>query len=308
MNQKKTSLKRILFFLLIGFCAFAIIGTFTTVDFSQSNKISFVKPFQLAGKTTQSLSRGVSKMLPIDSFDEVEIGKNLKYHYATTYPADAKTLAYLQSLMKQLQKYKKKPFEYEVRLMNTNWPNAMAFPGGVIVVTTGLLGVLKSEAELVAVLSHEMGHVELNHCFDAVKYEILSKKLGLNSVGAVADFGRNLLLRHTFSKTQEDEADSYGFKMMTLSPYDPTAVAKAFESLRDKAGRTNSDAPNPLRDYFLSHPPIEQRVNRFKSEAQIWWHGNQGTFRYTGVENLKSLTDFSSTDFGDAEKVNKFKW
>ena len=136
---------------------------------------------------------------------------------------------------------------------------------------------------------------------DSVKYEILSKKIIHNSLGAIADFSRNLLIRHTFSKTQEDEADNYGFQLLTSSEYDPSAMSKAFIRLKSASSLQSGASPNPLRDYFSSHPPLDQRIAKFTTEAQVWWNSNSGEKRYIGIENLALKIGLSLIDFGDAE-------
>lgn len=304
MNQNNNSKKRFFIILLFGFGGLSIIAALTTIDLSQNNNVTFAPLFQLLGKAPQSLSRSVTKMLPIDSVDEGELGKNLRSYYSSTGNLTAdeeKTLAYLNSIVKSLQKFKKKPFDYEVRILSSESPNAMALPGGVIVVTSGLLKIVKSESELVAVLAHEMGHIEMSHCFDSVKYEILSKKIIHNSLGAIADFSRNLLISHTFSKTQEDEADNYGFQLLTSSQYDPSAMPKAFSHLKAASSIPTSTLPNPLRDYFLSHPPLDQRIGKFATEAQVWWNSRGNEKRYIGIKNLEEKMDLSIKDFGDSE-------
>jgi predicted Zn-dependent protease len=309
MNQSNNRNKRLFFILLFGFGCVAIVAAISTGDFSQSNRVSFAPLFQLFGKAPQSLSRSVTKMLPIDSVDEGELGKNLRSFYTTSgaaNPEDQKSLEYLNSIVKRLQRFKKKPFDYEVRILQSECPNAMALPGGVIVVTSGLLKTMKSESELVSVIAHEMGHIEMSHCFDSVKYEILTKKLTHSSLGAIADFSRSLLIRHSFSKTQEDEADNYGFQLLVNSEYDPTAMTKAFKNLKDASGRQYEGSVNPIRDYFMSHPPLEQRISKFSSEAQAWWSGKTTERRYIGTENLKEKTDLSVKDFGETEWITKF--
>lgn len=309
MNQNNNSHKHLFFILLFGFGCIAIVTAISTGDFSQSNRVSFAPLFQLFGKAPQSLSRSVTKMLPIDSVDEGELGKNYRSFYTSievSNPEDQKTLDYLNSIVKRLQRFKKKPFDYEARILQSESPNAMALPGGVIVVTSGLLKIMKSESELVSVIAHEMGHIEMSHCFDSVKYEILTKKLTHSNLGAIADFSRSLLIRHSFSKTQEDEADSYGFQLLVNSEYDPTAMAKAFQNLKGASGREYDGPANPIRDYFMSHPPLEQRISKFSSKAQTWWNGKTTEQRYIGTENLKMKTDLSVKEFGKNEWVTKF--
>jgi beta-barrel assembly-enhancing protease len=304
MNQSRQR-KKLLFFVFLfifGILSILIIGF--TGDSTQGNRITFIPLLQILGKAPQALSRSVTKMLPIDSVDEGELGKRIRPLFFTgelTVANDRKSLTYLNSIVKHLQKFRKKPFEYEVRILNSLTPNAMAFPGGLIVVTKGLLNMTRSESELVSVLAHEMGHIELSHCFDSVKYEILSRKIAHNSLGAIADFARKLLIQHSFSKNQEDEADNYGFQLLTNSEYDPSAMAKAFKGLEASAGRGYDGPSGPIRDYFRSHPPLAQRILKFSAEAESWWRGRVSERRYIGVENLKERVDFSARDFGDSE-------
>lgn len=296
--------RRIFFLCLVGFACLSMLAALSTLDLTQNRGVTFVPLLQILGKAPQSLSRSVTKILPIDSVDEGELGQNLRSYYersASLNLEEQKTVDYLNSLMRRLQRFKQKPFDYVVYLSSAESPNAMAFPGGNIIVTSGLLKILKSESELVAVLAHELGHIELSHCFDSVKYEILTKKLAHNNLGALADFSRNLLLEHAFSKTQEDEADSYGFGLLTNSEYDPMATAKAFQSLQSASGRQYGGPPNLMRDYFMSHPPLEHRIAKFSTEAQIWWGGHAGERRYIGVKNLQEKMDLSLKDFGVSE-------
>lgn len=168
-------------------------------------------------------------------------------------------------------------------------PNACALPGGVILVTEGLLKVLGSEAELVAVLAHEMGHVERGHCLAAVKYQVLFQKLKAPSLGRLADFAVGVMLRHAFSKTHENEADDYAFALILQTPYDPAALGAAFASLQTSFGRKRAEPrqADPVRDYFMTHPQLALRQEKYAQRAQLWWRQHAGVKRYVGVANLK---------------------
>ncbi len=307
MNQN--SIKKIIFTILLILGVFIIYGAFSTSNISQNNKLSFVPLFQLFGKAPQALSRSVTKILLIDSVDERELAKKIGRPYGSSNfsTLEGKHLInYLNSIIDDLQKYKKKSFKYEIRLLNSSSPNAMALPGGIIFVTTGLIKILKSESELVAVIAHEMGHIELSHCLDSVKYEILSKKILHNNLGALADFARRFLVRHSFSKNQEDEADTYGFNLLKNSKYDPSAMFKTFSRLKEASKQNKDKNISPFRDYFMSHPPIDQRLLKFQTESKIWWNKNDNELRYIGIKNLKEKKNLLIKDFGKQEWISKF--
>jgi predicted Zn-dependent protease len=106
-----------------------------------------------------------------------------------------------------------------------------------------LPGALQSEAQVVSVLAHELGHIERGHCFDKVRFELVARKVGSDTLGALADFAAQLLLRHSYSKTTEDEADEYAWELLVNSEYDPRGVGGAFESLRRFAAKAGIPAP-----------------------------------------------------------------
>ena len=246
--------------------------------------------FQTLGTPVKTLDRLVGKVLPVDALDERELGEVIRTHYETginVYDAD---YLYVNELLDDLARRATKPFAYQAYLLDYPGPNAMALPGGVILVTSGLLDTLASEAELVSVLSHELGHIEQGHCFDAVKFALTADKIGAAPLGKLADMAVNLLVRHSFSKTQEAEADEYSYTLLVNSEYDPSATSDAFASLlaylEDRGASPPASDLNPIRDYFMSHPPLELRVARYREEARLWWSLHDGE-RYIGKANLR---------------------
>ncbi len=251
---------------------------------------SLAPAFQLLGTPVMALDHLVTRVIPIDDVDEREFGELLRARYDRQVDPDDPDYLYVNDLMERLAVRAGKPFEYRVYILNWSMPNAMALPGGVILVTTGLLEVLNSEAELVAVLAHELGHIERGHCLDAVKFRILADKVGARHFGQIVDSGVRILSGHSFSKTQEDDADEYAYTVLLDGRYDPAALGMAFASLlEDQRGRARrpSRGVNPFRDYFSSHPPLEIREAEFRERAGAWWRRHPGEVRQTGEENLR---------------------
>jgi len=250
---------------------------------------SLVPTFRLLGEPLQALDRLAGRVLPIDELDELELGLLLRERYeAQANPYDLE-FRYVNELLGEIARGASRPFEYRAYVAEGYTANAFALPGGTIVVTRGLLRTLHSEAELAAVLAHELAHVELGHCFSAVKLELLARKADQATLGRLADLGYALLLRHAFSKAQEDEADQYAYTWMEHGPYDPRGQARAFDSLLAYAksqGEVRSVGADPLRDYVRSHPPLELRRAEFLERAKAWWRRHRGEARYVGRSNL----------------------
>lgn len=247
---------------------------------------TFTSAFQVFGETVRVVDRLASRAMPVDDFDEAALGEA----YKTAYGKREKTSAdlYVNAVLAHISARANKDFSYRAFVVPWEVPNAMALPGGVIFVTEGLLETLDNEAQLAAVLAHEVGHIELSHCVDAVKYEIVAKKLGVLPLGRIADLAVQLMIRHSFSKTQEHEADLYAWRWLNHSRYDPRAVGGSFSALmrwQDDMG-TSAYRAGLFRDYFASHPPVEVRAYEFNNRAERWWRRHENERRYAGAQNL----------------------
>jgi len=263
---------------------------------------TFTSAFQVIGAPVKLADRVLSRVLPVGEVDEKELGDAYRRIYDRSADPPDQDQRYLDALMARLQPFTSKDFPYRAYVIDYGGPNAMALPGGVVLVTRELLSTVGSEAELVSILAHELGHIERGHCFDAVRFELLAKKAGVDSLGMLADFAAQVLLRHTFSKTMEHEADEFSFELVSNSRYDPRGVSQAFASLIayvDAAGGVSPRHAEPIRDYFTSHPPLEIRAEEFGQRAEAWWIRHDGEMRYLGARNLQARLPMSAREFTD---------
>jgi beta-barrel assembly-enhancing protease len=266
--------------------------------------------FQLAGQVTKTADGMLARVMPVDAVDEREFGEALALRIRMGVPPDDPDQIYLNELMAQVTAFAKKPFQYRVLVAASEVPNAFALPGGVIVVTRGLLSTLESESEVVSVLAHETGHVELGHCFNDIKFELLSRKVKMESLGKLADLALDILIHHSFSKTQENEADEYSFELLCHSAYDPAAEGKAFRVLsyfraRNPSYRKREERVDFIRDYFSSHPPLVLRERKYAEKANVWWGNHKGEKRYVGTSNLNSRLAYPKSN-APTEWVSSF--
>lgn len=187
------------------------------------------------------------------------------------YTVDPGLTAYVQSIGKKLAAVSDRPdLPYEFVVLNNDVPNAWAMPGGKLAINRGLLPYLQDEAQLAAVIGHEITHAAARHGAQQQTQSILinaglmlggvvaaSKKseYGVLAVGALG-VGANAWQAH-YSRDNESEADKYGIKYMVAAGYDPQAAVELQEIFVKMQEGNN---PGFLEGLFASHPPSAQRV------------------------------------------------
>ena len=291
---------KVFFFLLIISSGIFTFLLFTHSKDAEQYKISLSTIKQVSGKLTLAMSRATARSIPVNSIDEKELGDEIysKLKNDSSALRYLKENTYLANLIGSLTQQRNKSFKYRVLLIESSVPNAFAFPGGVITITTGLLNSLESESELVAILAHEMGHIELSHCMDSVKYQLLSNKILTSDIGKIADFAHNIILANTFNQNQEKEADDYSFEFLKQSIYSPMGLSNALVRLQKIS---KNEISHPIRDYFSSHPPLAHRIISYKNDALHWNDDHPNLRRYIGNQNIKERISFSEKTFAPNE-------
>jgi predicted Zn-dependent protease len=209
---------------------------------------------------------------------------------------------YVSEVGQKLAAVADRKLPYEFSVLNSSVPNAWALPGGKIAVNRGLLTELRNEAELAAVLGHEIVHAAARHGAKAQERAIMMQAgLGVAQIGAaVGGVDANLaslvlqgaglgaqLIQTKYGREQELEADKYGMKYMKGAGYDPTGAVTLQETFVRLSGEQRA---NWLEGLFSSHPPSVERVdeNR-KTAAELGGGGETGAERYTA--RVKPLMD-----------------
>ena len=139
----------------------------------------------LVGCTTNPVT-GRSEMGLVSTSDEIRMGKEnylpMQQSQGGTYVVDADLIAYVQTVGNKLASHSDRKLPYEFAIINDSVPNAWALPGGKIALNRGLLLELNSEAELAAVLGHEVVHAAARH--SAKKMETgMAMSIGLMVLG-----------------------------------------------------------------------------------------------------------------------------
>jgi predicted Zn-dependent protease len=226
------------------------------------------------------------------------------------YIIDPELTKYVNEVGQRLAAVSDHELPYEFVVINNSVPNAWALPGGKIAVNRGLLTELNSEAELAAVLGHEIVHAAARHGAKGMERGILLQ--GAVAVAGIASQGSSYanlavrgsqiaagLINQKYGRNAESESDLYGMKYMSRAGYDPRAAISLQEVfLRLSEGR-NTDW---LSGLFASHPPSQQRVEANRATAKtLPESGELGAQRYKDkIAHLIQTRDaYDALDKGD---------
>lgn len=211
--------------------------------------------------------------------------------------------AYVNEVGQKLAAVADRKLPYEFVVLNNSVPNAWALPGGKIAVNRGLLTELQSEAELAAVLGHEIVHAAARHGAKAQERgTILQVGLAAAQIGAaVSDVDTNVaglliqgagvgaqLVQQKYGRDQELESDHYGMKYMKLAGYDPSGAVTLQETFVRLSQQEGAKQQGWLDGLFASHPPSTERVEKNKATAaELGVGGATGKDQYAA--RMKSL-------------------
>lgn len=264
----------------------------------------------LAGRGTevvQGLDRVGKTLTRVPVAQEVEIGRALAREVEAHYPepgaADAADLGRRQRFVAAVLAalvgggdLRRPEIPYRVRVLDTGEANAYALPGGNVYITTSLLDLLESEAEVAAILGHEVAHVDLGHCIEAIQTRVHAERLGGLPLGELAALAE-ALWRTGFDAEQEAEADRRGVVHAASAGYDPAAGPAALRRLerldaapagrRDRLEREiEGMIDDALDDYFRTHPRFPQRIARLELALREQ-RFDDGRSYYVGRENRR---------------------
>ena len=184
---------------------------------------------------------------------------------------DFKVGSYVAGLSLKIAKSSDDPVsKYRVTVLDSPQVNAFAMPGGYTYVTRGLLALANNEAEVAAVMGHEIAHVTAAHGNErqrtAIGTTVLATVLGnvLNSrvANQIIDIGATGLLAG-YSRKQEYEADELGVLSLYRAGYDPYAggdFLAAMGRMSEREARLSGG--NRMLGWFSTHPDTGDRVSK----------------------------------------------
>jgi predicted Zn-dependent protease len=233
------------------------------------------------------------------------------------FQADPELSAYVNQVGQRLAAVSDVKLDYEFVVLNNGVPNAWALPGGKIAVNRGLLVELNNEAELAAVLGHEIVHAAAGHgALAMTRGTLMQGALVLGTIASrnnqysdyiigASTLGAQLITTR-YGREAERESDYYGINYMVRAGYDPRAAVTLQETfVRLSEGRNSSW----LEGLFASHPPSQERVDNNRalvSELQPTLAGRDmelGEQRYQQAVHWLKENKEAYALFDEAEKA-----
>jgi len=224
---------------------------------------------------------GKSQLMLVSEDQEIQIDRQYSpYQFSADYgTVQDKTLNdYVDRTGKNMTVHTHRThMPYNFRVVNANYINAYAFPGGSIACTRGILLSVDNEAELAALLGHELGHVNARHTAEQMSKGMLTQTVigGLAAaVGTQGTFYGNIAsqlgqigagaLLASYSRDNERQADALGMEYMVQSGYSSQGMV----GLMDMLQRMGKHQPSAIELMFATHPMSEERYQTAVQTAE----------------------------------------
>ena len=256
-------------------------------------------PIDMARNVALGFERGLREASAMSVSEEMKIGRKLerdmgkvdRWRGKLDKPRDRdRYVAWLETIVERITpQVNRKKMKYSIHIIDDPSFNAFAMPGGVLGFHTGLFegpNAVKSEAELAAIVGHEVAHVDLMH--PIATYQYARTILGEGAEGAEVI---KMILDTGIGSTYELEADDFGNELMARAQYDPSASIRLWK----RHGKGGSSGGGGLLDIVVdtveslvrSHPPANARCHQAELSAAAARKDRLHDAYYRGESNIR---------------------
>ena len=265
-----------------------------------------------SGCATNPVS-GTPDLVFMTEAKEIQLGDSYDSKVRSQYGIypDPALQAYVQGIGQKLAAQSHRPhLKYHFTVLDSPEVNAFALPGGHIYITRGILAYLNSEAELAAVLGHEIGHVTARHgvrqhsaaTATGVVGAILGAATGIQATQDLFSVFGNAMLSG-YGREHELESDRLGAEYLARTGYDPQAMIKVVgvlknqEEFEKKRAAAEKRQPRIYHGVFASHPSADQRLQEVVAQADKF-----KTLAAPGIKREDYLKRLDKLAYGDGAK------
>ena len=269
----------------------------------------------------QNPVNGQQDFVTMSEAQEIRFGRDADADVRKQYKAyeSGALQEYVNSVGQEIAKKAHRPdLQYHFTVLDTPEVNAFALPGGYVYITRGILAYLNSEAELAAVLGHEIGHVTARHGVrQASATQATGVGLAIVSIFAPqidsSNLGQTLAsaLLSGYGRDHELEADRLGAEYLARTEYDPQAMIKVIDALKHQElfdaeiARQEGRVPRRYHGLFATHPDNDTRLQQVVGESSHLAIANPREEYAKFLQQVDGLTFNESGDQG-VVRNNKF--
>ncbi|UCD70467.1 MAG: M48 family metalloprotease [Syntrophobacterales bacterium] len=237
---------------------------------------------------------------------EVEMGRKAHLEVTRQYGEyeDPKLQRFVNDIGQSIAKVSHRPtIQYQYMVLDKQFINAFALPGGYVYITRGLLAHLNSEAELAGVLGHETGHITGRHGMKRLQKAMASQfilagvAIATESSGIVQ--GSSILLTaalQTYSRRDEHQADEIGTLYAFKAGYDSKESTGFLKTLK----KMDKTTPSAVEIIFRTHPLTEDRIERVNAQSHELSQQSRGAD--LKIRSSEYISQLDGLVFGPGEK------
>jgi beta-barrel assembly-enhancing protease len=232
---------------------------------------------------------GKSQLMLVSEDQEIQIDKQYApYQFSSDYGTvqDKALNDYIHRTGKNIAaQTHRAQMPYNFHAVNATYVNAYAFPGGSIACTRGILLALENEAELAALLGHELGHVNARHTAEQMSKGMLTQAVvsGISIIAGSAggvygnlasqlgQIGAGALLA-SYSRSNERQADALGMEYMVRSGYSSAGMVGLMNMLQSMG----KEKPSAIELMFATHPMSTERYQTAVQLADTTYQSAKG--------------------------------
>ncbi|MGH9461889.1 MAG: M48 family metalloprotease, partial [Vicinamibacteria bacterium] len=219
---------------------------------------------------------GQKELVLVSEAQEIQMGTAADGQVAESmgYYSDLELRSYVSEIGLRMAKASERPnLPWKIEVVDSPVVNAFAIPGGYAYLTRGILAYMNSEAAMVGILGHEIGHVTARHSVQQIsRAQLAGIGLGVGAVFVpeVRPFGDLLqtgvgLMFLKFGRDDERQSDSLGVRYSLAAGYDPREMASFFPVL-DRIGERSGDE---LPGWLSTHPNPEDRERQILEMVEV---------------------------------------
>lgn len=273
---------------LLIFCCLAVAVTVNAAWMDELQKLA--DPESRERKILSGTTQVLSSSKEIDYATERTIGEALALESMQRFgrPVDNERVQQYVNLVGTVvaQSSLRSTIPYHFVVLDSPIQNAFAAPGGVIFISQALLATLTDEAELAAVLAHEIGHVAAKHALKSTQRAQFLQGVGTITAATSGSKGKEYqaligdlqskLFDQGLDQSMEFEADLAAMETTYRAGYNPLAMIRVLERLKKLEASSVKKG-----SWFSTHPPLNERIARMKRAES----------RYPGAVTLAELPE-----------------